>query len=77
MTMIPPRVVPANAGTHNHRPWFLAKLVAPAIAKLAAVVMGPGSALRLSGTTAVLRLHAQPLIKPGGIFGLLFVHERN
>ncbi|MCP2129354.1 hypothetical protein ABH991_001326 [Bradyrhizobium ottawaense] len=53
MTMIPPRVVPANAGTHNHRPWFLAKLMAPAIAKLAAVVMGPGSALRLSGTTRI------------------------
>ncbi len=42
----PPRVVPAKAGTHNHRPWFLAKLVAPAIAKLAAVVMGPGCAAR-------------------------------
>ena len=40
------RVVPANAGTHNHGPWFLAKLLASIIAKLAAVVMGPGLALR-------------------------------
>lgn len=22
-----PTVVPANAGAHNHRPWFLAKLL--------------------------------------------------
>ncbi|MGX0967181.1 hypothetical protein AB7M63_007630 [Bradyrhizobium japonicum] len=40
------RVVPANAGTHNHGPWFLAKLLDSIIANLAAVVMGPGLALR-------------------------------
>lgn len=46
-----PRVVPPKTGTHNHETWFLAKLLAPAIAKKATVVMGPGSALCLSGTT--------------------------
>src|SRR5205814_1799314 len=45
-------VVPAKAGTHNHSVELLKKCDQPVCQDNNGLPMGPGSALRLSGTTA-------------------------
>ena len=45
-------VVPANAGTHNHRVESLRRAVAPAFVKRSPVVMGPGSRSHLTALRA-------------------------
>src|SRR6266404_8704624 len=64
-------VVPANAGTHNHRCMLLRRVVATAFARQKAVATGPGSrpgrrlisslALRLAGTTGRSAFHERLL----------------
>jgi hypothetical protein len=44
-------VVPAKAGTHNHRRFLLGQLVVPVCLKGAACGYGSRLALRLAGTT--------------------------
>jgi len=53
-------VVPAKAGTHNHRTLYLAKLALQLGPKLRSVVMGPGSRFRLAGTTVVFVARSRP-----------------
>ena len=54
-------VVPAKAGTHNHRRLLLRETVTAAFAKLILVVMGPGS----RGACHRARISRDPLAWPG------------